>query len=65
MDLVQGLKVKLDHVGGSWMDKLLGILWSHRTTPKEGTRVTPFNLIYGGKALVHVEIGMKSSWVNA
>ncbi|XP_042423456.1 uncharacterized protein LOC122011088 [Zingiber officinale] len=33
-------------------------------TPKEGTGVTPFHLVYGGEAVVPVEIGVKSNRIQ-
>ncbi|XP_042446359.1 uncharacterized protein LOC122031298 [Zingiber officinale] len=35
------------------------MLWAIRTTPKEGTSVTPFHLVYGDKAVVPVEVELK------
>ncbi|XP_042425846.1 uncharacterized protein LOC122013674 [Zingiber officinale] len=52
--------LRLDHVGGSWADELPDVLWAIRTTPKEGTGVTPFHLVYGGEAVVPVEVGIES-----
>ncbi|XP_042460740.1 uncharacterized protein LOC122044296 [Zingiber officinale] len=59
-EIVRGLKVKLDHVGGSWVDELPGILWAYRTTPRESTGLTPFNLVYGNEAVVPLEVGIPS-----
>ncbi|XP_042380496.1 uncharacterized protein LOC121972953 [Zingiber officinale] len=33
-------------------------------TPKEGTGVTPFHLVYGGEAVVPVEIGVESDRIQ-
>ncbi|XP_042426255.1 uncharacterized protein LOC122014139 [Zingiber officinale] len=54
----------LDHEGGSWVDELPGILWALRTTPKEGTGATPFHLVYGGEAIVPVEVGIESDRIK-
>ncbi|XP_042426066.1 uncharacterized protein LOC122013918 [Zingiber officinale] len=32
-EIVCGFKVKLDHVGGNWMEELPSILWAYLTTP--------------------------------
>ncbi|XP_042472457.1 uncharacterized protein LOC122055140 [Zingiber officinale] len=63
-EILRILRVRLDHLGGSWVDKLPGVLWALRTTPKEGTGVTSFHLIYGGEAVVPVEIGIESDRVQ-
>ncbi|XP_042472461.1 uncharacterized protein LOC122055144 [Zingiber officinale] len=57
------LHVRLDHMGGSWVDEMPSELWALRTTPKEGTGVTPFHLVYDGEAVVPVEIGVESDRV--
>ncbi|XP_042409876.1 uncharacterized protein LOC121999237 [Zingiber officinale] len=54
------LRVRLDHVGGSWADELPGVLWAICTTPKEGMGVIPFHLIYGGEAVIPVEVRIES-----
>ncbi|XP_042437173.1 uncharacterized protein LOC122023153 [Zingiber officinale] len=59
-EIVRGLKVKLDHVGGNWVEELPSILWAYRTTPRESTGLTPFHLVYGNKAVVPIEIGVHS-----
>ncbi|XP_042416022.1 uncharacterized protein LOC122005152 [Zingiber officinale] len=59
-EIVRGLKVKLDHVGGNWVKELPSILWTYRTTPRESTGLTPFHLVYGNEAVVPIEIGVPS-----
>ncbi|XP_042465843.1 uncharacterized protein LOC122048323 [Zingiber officinale] len=59
-EIVRGLKVKLDHVGGNWVEELPSILWAYRTTPRESTGLTPFHLVYGNEAVVPIEIGVPS-----
>ncbi|XP_042446378.1 uncharacterized protein LOC122031318 [Zingiber officinale] len=46
-------------MGGSWADEVPGVLWAIRTTPKEGTGVTSFHLVYGGEAIVPVEVAVE------
>ncbi|XP_042374978.1 uncharacterized protein LOC121969122 [Zingiber officinale] len=60
-EIVRGLKVKLDHVGGDWVDELQSIIWTHRTTPRESTSLTPFHLVYDNEAMVPIEIRMPST----
>ncbi|XP_074576195.1 uncharacterized protein LOC141832623 [Curcuma longa] len=64
-EFVRGLKMKLDHVEGSWVNELPDILWAYRTTPRDSTGLTPFHLVYGGEAVVPVEVGCQSARVEA
>ncbi|XP_074574051.1 uncharacterized protein LOC141830539 [Curcuma longa] len=64
-ELVKGLKVKLDQVQGNWVDELPDILWAYRTTPRDSTQMTPFHLVYGGEAVIPVEVEEESSRVLA
>ena len=59
-EIIRGLKTKLDHVGGSWVDELPSVLWAYHTTPREATGITPFQLVYGGEAIVPIEVGVES-----
>ncbi|XP_042410157.1 uncharacterized protein K02A2.6-like [Zingiber officinale] len=63
-EILRILRVRLDHIGGSWVDELPGMLWAIRTTPKEGTGVTPFHLVYGGEVVVPVEARVESDRVQ-
>ncbi|GMH18654.1 hypothetical protein Nepgr_020495 [Nepenthes gracilis] len=58
--LLHGLKTRLEDAGGSWTEELPSVLWSYRTTAREPTRETPFNLFFGAEAVVPVEVGMPS-----
>ncbi|KAL0447247.1 UNVERIFIED_CONTAM: hypothetical protein Slati_1852600 [Sesamum latifolium] len=40
--LVQGIKRRLERVGGNWAEKLTSVLWAYRTTPRGSTGETPF-----------------------
>ncbi|XP_042404580.1 uncharacterized protein LOC121994696 [Zingiber officinale] len=57
---LRGLKVKLDHVGGNWVEEPPSILWPYRTMPRESTGLTPFHLVYGNEVVVPIEIGVSS-----
>ncbi|GJY66537.1 reverse transcriptase domain-containing protein [Tanacetum coccineum] len=41
-----------------WVDELPNVLWAHRTSLKTSNRETPYNLTFGSKAVIPVEIGM-------
>ncbi|KAL0444362.1 UNVERIFIED_CONTAM: hypothetical protein Slati_2158900 [Sesamum latifolium] len=44
--LVQGIKKRVDKVGGNWVEELASVLWSYRTTPRGSTGKIPFTLVY-------------------
>ncbi|XP_042415450.1 uncharacterized protein LOC122004664 [Zingiber officinale] len=62
--ILRGLRARLDHAGGNSVNELPNILWAHCTTPREVTDITPFHLVYGGEAMVPVEVGVESDWVH-
>ncbi|XP_042410299.1 uncharacterized protein LOC121999723 [Zingiber officinale] len=49
---------------GSWVDELPSVLWELCTIPKEGTKVTPFHLVYGGEAVFPVEVEVESDRIQ-
>lgn len=51
-----GLKKKLDHAKGLWVDELYNVLWSIRTTVKNSTSETPFTLFYGANVVLPIEM---------
>lgn len=54
--ILDGLKKRVERSKGTWVDELLPILWSYRTTCKVSTGATPFQLAYGAEAVVPLEI---------
>ncbi|KAL0426480.1 UNVERIFIED_CONTAM: hypothetical protein Slati_2822800 [Sesamum latifolium] len=42
--LVQGIKRRLERVGGNWAEELTSVLWAYRTTPRGSTGESPFSL---------------------
>ncbi|XP_042415350.1 uncharacterized protein LOC122004545 [Zingiber officinale] len=63
-EILRGLRTRLDHARGSWFNELPSVLWALRMTPKEMTGVTPFHLVYGGKVVVPMEVGVESNWLH-
>ena len=45
---------------GAWSEGLPSVLWAYKTIARTPTRETPFNLTYGTKAVISVEIGFPS-----
>jgi transposase InsO family protein len=58
--LVKTLKKKLDKKKGAWVEYVLEVLWSYRTTRRTPTGETPFSLTYGTEAVIPVEVGSPS-----
>jgi hypothetical protein len=54
------LKKKLDKKKGAWVEYVLEVLWSYRTTRRTPTGETPFSLTYGIEAVIPVEVGSPS-----
>ena len=45
---------------GAWPKELPNVLWAYRTMARTPTGEIPFNLTYGIKAVVSVEVGLTS-----
>ncbi|XP_073017859.1 uncharacterized protein [Primulina eburnea] len=63
--IVQALKTRLHGKGKDWVEELPSVLWAYRTTPREPTQETSFNLVYGSEVVLPVEIGQTSSRVES
>ena len=60
LTLLKIIKTQLVGAKGAWPKELAGILWAYRTTARTPTGETPFNLTYGIKAVIPVEVGLTS-----
>ncbi|KAL0417081.1 UNVERIFIED_CONTAM: hypothetical protein Slati_3540000 [Sesamum latifolium] len=58
--LVQGIKRRLERIGGNWAEELTSVLWAYRTTPRGSTGESPFSLVYGTEAIIPAELGLPS-----
>ncbi|KAL0404564.1 UNVERIFIED_CONTAM: hypothetical protein Sradi_2097200 [Sesamum radiatum] len=58
--LVQGIKRRLERVGGNWAEELTSVLWAYRTTPRGSTGESPFSLVYGTEAIIPAELSILS-----
>ncbi|XP_023729626.1 uncharacterized protein LOC111877337 [Lactuca sativa] len=54
--IVKGLKKWLLKSKSVWVDELLTVLWSYRTTTRSSTGETPFSLTYGTEVVLPLEI---------
>ena len=50
----------LERAPGAWIEELLAVLWSLRTTPNRSTGFTPFFLVYGSEAIIPADIEFDS-----
>jgi hypothetical protein len=54
--ILQGLKPRifdrLNKSGRKWLQELLSVIWSLRTTPSRATGFTVFFLVYGAEAVL-------------
>ncbi|PKA46053.1 hypothetical protein AXF42_Ash020867 [Apostasia shenzhenica] len=58
------LKKRLDKIGSSWAAELLAAIWGLNCTPTAATGQTPFSLVFGGEALIPVELDIYSPRVE-
>ena len=56
--ILTSLKKRLDSAKVKWVDELLGVLWTYRTTARRPIGICPFALTYRIEAIVPTEIGM-------
>ena len=54
--ILRGVKRRLVAVKGEWPNEIHRVLWAYHTTPQSSTRETPFTLVYGTDAMIHMEI---------
>ncbi|XP_021776322.1 uncharacterized protein LOC110740133 [Chenopodium quinoa] len=62
--ILNALKKRVEDQKSKWIEELPETLWSLRTTEKEATGHSPFELVYGSEAVLPVEIGSESLRVN-
>uniref|UniRef100_A0A2N9G930 Reverse transcriptase domain-containing protein n=1 Tax=Fagus sylvatica TaxID=28930 RepID=A0A2N9G930_FAGSY len=53
--ILDGVKKILEEAKGKWVEELLSVMWTHRTTKRRFTGETPFALAYGVKAVIPLE----------
>lgn len=61
--IVKGISKLVDNNPRNWDELLLYALWAYRTSKREATGVTPFNLVYGHTPVIPAELNVKSSRV--
>ena len=63
--IVNGRKKRLDDAKGRWVEELLHVLWTYRTTPRKSTGETPFSMTYGAEDVIPLENGFPTMRSNA
>ncbi|KAL0416118.1 UNVERIFIED_CONTAM: hypothetical protein Slati_3443700 [Sesamum latifolium] len=58
--MVQGIKRRLERVGGNWTEELTSVLWAYRMTPRGSRGESLFTLVYGTEAIIPTELGIPS-----
>ena len=58
--LLKIIKARLVRAKGAWREELPSVLWAYKITTKTPIGETPFNLTYGIKAVIPIEIGLTS-----
>ena len=62
--LLKIIKTRLEGAKGIWPDDLPSVLWAYRTIVRTPTRETPFRLAYSIDAVIPIEVGLTSYWVE-
>jgi hypothetical protein len=66
--ILQGLKPRiidrLNKSGRKWLQELLAVVWSLRTTPSRATGFTPFFLVHGAEAILPKDLEYRSPRVQ-
>ena len=56
--ILDGIKKRLEEAKGRWVEELLSVMWTHRTTRRRSTGETPFALAYGVEAVIPFDVGL-------
>ena len=59
--ILDGIKKRLEEAKGRWVEKLLSVMWTHRTTRRRSTEETPFALAYSVEAEIPLEVGLPTT----
>jgi hypothetical protein len=56
--LIKLIKKKIEENPKRWHEVLSEALWTHRISKHSATKVTPFELVYGQKAILPMEVNL-------
>ncbi|KAI3802237.1 hypothetical protein L1987_30367 [Smallanthus sonchifolius] len=62
--IINYLKKRLGAKKGRWAEELPFTLWADRTTTKNATGQTPFSLVFGTEAMIHIEMVIPTARTN-
>jgi hypothetical protein len=60
MTLISLIKKKIFDHPRHWNKVLFETLWAYRISKHHATKVSPFDLVYGQEAILHVEISLNA-----
>ncbi|XP_057482051.1 uncharacterized protein LOC130768985 [Actinidia eriantha] len=63
--IMSGIKKRLEKAKGKWVDELANVLWAYRTTLRKATNETPYSLAFGFEAVIPLEVGLPTIWIEA
>ena len=63
--IVNEFKKRLDDAKGKWVEELLHVLWTYRTSPRRSTGETPFAMTYGTEAIIPLEANFLTLRMNS
>ncbi|PKA55499.1 hypothetical protein AXF42_Ash006701 [Apostasia shenzhenica] len=63
-NFLKALKRRLEGARSSWADELPAVIWGLNCTPTAATGQTPYSLVFGGEALVPIELEIYSPRVE-
>jgi hypothetical protein len=56
--LIKLIKKKIEENLRRWHEVLSEVLWAHRISRHDATKVTPFELVYGQEAMLPIEVNL-------
>jgi hypothetical protein len=59
------IKKKIEESPRRWYEAFSRVLWAHRISKHSATKVTPFELVFGQKAVHPVEVNLQGCRVTA
>jgi hypothetical protein len=57
------IKKKIEENPKRWHEVLSEVLWAHHISKHSVTKVTPFELVYGQKVILPVEVNLDALWI--
>jgi hypothetical protein len=58
--LIKVIKKRIEDSPRRWRENLSEALWAHRMSRHRGTKVTPFDLVYGQEVVLPIEVSLQN-----